>query len=741
MRRALVIAVLLAAIVVSVGAFRFRQKLRSEVRAVKEAGLKDTLKTVYHALQDVRQPPKIALPLPERADAPLVVFTESLGEGWQDWSWATHTLGPIASPYSGAASITMTPTGYKGVYFHHDPVSTDGYGALSFAVKSKSAFTVSVANTSGKFIKQVALPATSGAWVVKKISLRELGVKRAGDFITGVVFQDSTGSDQADAFFDEISFLPDPTLSPAPTKATIVVSVDVKRNRRDISPYIYGMAFAPPDYMSDLKLTVNRWGGNDKTRYNWFLGNADNAARDWNFANRIALDVKDPIPEGPSSAADFFVNQNKTNGAQTFLTVPTIGWVAKNTDNHTTSQNVPSLGGEPTSGSGAISGYDPAANRAETSVRSVARKSSAGEGEVAQDDWINHLVQVFGRGNAGGVKFYAMDNEPDLWDYTHTDIHPARMGYDDIINTFYDYAAAVKDADPTALVTGPVSWGWTGYLYSPLDKGNDNYHTNADRVRHGDTPLLLWFLKQARARDSKSGRRVLDILDVHYYPQGQNLYSGAHDPDTQKRRLRSTKSLWSGDYKDESWIGEPVRLVPRLKDWIAQGYPGTKIGITEWNFGGDTDISGGLATLDALGIFGRENVYLANFWAYPTKNGSTYLAFKLMRNADDNGNGFGDVSVSAVSRSDDRVSAYAALRKSDGATTVLLVNKMPKATVTVPVRLAPGSIPSGAKIATVTLLTQDGQALQKAAPVTLKYATATVTLPPYSAALVCIGGK
>ena len=693
-------------------------------------------------MQEV-QAAKAPLPLPNRADEPMVVYTDALGDGWQDWSWADHKLGPVAAPFSGGASITMTPDGYKGVYFHHDPVSTDGYGVLSFAVKSSSALTVAVADTGGKFPKPFTIPSTNGAWAVQKVPLSKLGVKRSGDFITGVVFQDATGKNQPQAFLDEVSFLPDPTLAPAPTSATVIVSVDMKRDRRAISPYIYGMAFAPPDYVSDLKLTVNRWGGNDKTRYNWALGNADNAARDWNFANRIAYSVDGvTIPDGPSAGADFFVNQNKQNGAQTLLTVPTIGWVAKNTDNHTTSKNVPSSGGDPLPNTnGAISGYDPGPNRAETSVRSVARKTNAGEGEVAQDEWVVYLTQAFGRANAGGVRFYAMDNEPDLWDGTHTDIHPARMGYDDLINTFYEYGTAVKDADPTALVTGPVAWGWTGYLYSPLDRGNDNFRSHADRTRHGDTPFLLWFLQQAKARDAKSGRRVLDILDVHYYPQGQNLYSSAHDADAQKRRLRATKSLWSDNYKDESWIGEPVRLVPRLKEWIAQGYPGTKIGITEWSFGGDADISGGLATVDALGIFGRDGVYLANYWAYPPKNSPSYLAFKLLRNPDGSGNGFGETSGYAASRAVDRVSAYAATRTSDGATTVLLVNKMPKATVTVPLRLGPGSIPNGAKTATVILLTQNGQTLQKAAPVTLKNAAATVTLPPYSAALICVGGK
>ena len=276
---------------------------------------------------------------------------------------------------------------------------------------------------------------------------------------------------------DDISLLPDLSLPPAPTQATVAVTVNVAAGRHPISPFIYGMAFAPDDYLADLRLGVNRWGGNDKTRYNWVQGNADNAARDWGFRNRYASDGS--VPPGPSSAADRFVRGNKARGAATLLTVPTIGWVARDADNGHASVNVPGTGGPGLSGAdGPIAGYDPAANRALTSVRSVARKNApfvdhptlAG-GVIYQDEWIAHLQKTFGTAAHGGVQFYAMDNEPDLWDATHTDVHPARMGYDDVLRNFLEYATAVKAVDPSALITGPVSWGWTGYNYSALDRG------------------------------------------------------------------------------------------------------------------------------------------------------------------------------------------------------------------------------------------------------------------------------
>ena len=334
----------------------------------------------------------------------------------------------------------------------------------------------------------------------------------------------------------------------------------------------------------------------------------------------------------------------------------------------------------------------------------------------------------------GGVAIYAMDNEPDLWSQTHTDIHPAEMGYDDVLANFLDYAPMIKDVDPKAMVSGPVSWGWTGYKYSSLDRGKDNFP-------HPRRPDGAWrcglscpgFSNRYTTHDQKSGRRSLDILDVHYYPQGQGIYSSQSDTATRERRLRATRSLWDPNYSDESWIGEPVRLVPRLQEWIAANYPGTKIGITEWNFGAQDDISGGLAIVDALGIFGRESAYLADYWTYPGPNSPGSLAFALYRNADGSGNGFGDVSCHAQSEDSNRLSSFAAVDSTTGDLTLILVNKLRKATVTAPITLRGAT---GLVHPVLYRLLSGKPALVREAGNTLHGDTYSVKLPPYSALLI-----
>ena len=709
------------------------------------------VRAVYHEYKDAQTQRAYAAEIPaERADTPLTIYDDALGDGWQDWSWGTHDLKALAPVHTGRAAIAFSPHDNQGVYLHHGVLGTTGYGALEFFVHGHSRLNICTVGSDGKFnpavsMEKFAASADGQGWARIRIPLTALGVAKFGGMITGVVFQAAGLAMQAPVAIADVQLLPDATLPPVPTQATVAVSVDVTADRHPISPLIYGMAFAPPDYLQDLRLGANRWGGNDKSRYNWVLGNADNAARDWRFADRTA---NGDAPNGvPSSAADAFVRQNRSGGAATLLTIPTLGWVARDADNATASGNVPGVGGAPLAGAdGPIQGYDPAQNRRLTSVRSLARKGrpftdhpTLADGVIYQDEWVYHLTTMFGSAHAGGVRFYAMDNEPDLWDTTHTDVHPARMGYDDLLGTFLDYATVVKAVDPTARITGPVSWGWTGYEYSPLDRGDDNYHTHSDQKRHGGEWFLPWFLNAVRTHDVKAGRRTLDVLDVHYYPQAAGVYGSAADRDTQSRRLRATRSLWDPSYTDESWIGQPVRLIPRLKEWVAQNYPGTKIGITEWNFGGDGDTSSALAIADVLGIYGREGVDLANYWAYPAKNSPGYLAFKLYRNADGHGHGFGDLGCRAVSTDPGRVAVYAATDTASGALTLMLVNKMPRATVTVPLTVTGNYVNAGVK--GWRLAADNARQVVPAPEDTLHGRTLTETLPPYSITLVQIPAK
>ena len=310
--------------------------------------------------------------------------------------------------------------------------------------------------------------------------------------------------------------------------------------------------------------------------------------------------------------------------------------------------------------------------------------------------WVQSLVSSYGNASSGGVKFYALDNEPELWGDTHRDVHPSPQTYDELLSKTEAYAAAIKSADPGSKIFGYSSFGWTGYWYSEYDTitaANNGYTSFPDYQSHGNMYQIPWYLDQLHKYEQTNGTRLLDYLDLHYYPENGASLTTAGNANMQALRLRSTRSLWDPTYRDESWIGgsdQPadwryVRLIPRMKDWVNTYYPGTKLSISEYNWGGLESMNGALAQADVLGIFGREGLDFATLWNYPnTGDGLGYdhfetqpgaYAFRLYRNYDGNGGTFGDTSVQATSANQDQLSIYAATRSQDGALTLMVINK------------------------------------------------------------------
>jgi hypothetical protein len=240
-------------------------------------------------------------------------------------------------------------------------------------------------------------------------------------------------------------------------------------------------------------------------------------------------------------------------------------------------------------------------------------------------------------------------------------LHPDSLGYDELLDRSIQYGTAIRQADPDAMVAGPAEWGWSAYFDSAKDlAGGIGGIIHADRRAHGDVPLVEWYLRKLREYEEKEHVRILDVLDLHYYPQEANVYGGGAggvDRATQLLRLRSTRSLWDPSYVDESWIHDAVRLLPRMKEWVAKSYPGRGISIGEWNFGGERDITGALAIAEVLGRFAQFGVTSAFYWTVPPEGSPSTFGFLAYRNFDKKGGRFLDWYVPSTSA--DGVSLFA----------------------------------------------------------------------------------
>jgi hypothetical protein len=79
-----------------------------------------------------------------------------------------------------------------------------------------------------------------------------------------------------------------------------------------------------------------------------------------------------------------------------------------------------------------------------------------------------------------------------------------------------------------------------------------------------------------------------------------------------------------------------------MKEWVDHNYPGRGISIGEWNFGGKKDITGALATAEALGRFAQFGVASAFYWTAPDMGTPPSFGFLAYRNFDGHGGRFLD---------------------------------------------------------------------------------------------------
>jgi hypothetical protein len=516
----------------------------------------------------------------------------------------------------------------------------------------------------------------------------------------------------------------------AATNPAVTLTIDAASNRHPINPLIYGVAFASQAQLAELNAPLNRQGGNAASRYNW-QANAYNRAADWYFES---------IGEASATAgesADTFINLSRAAGSEPILTVPMLDWVAKLGANRAkrASFSIAKYGAQtgndwqwfPDAGNGVLASGGHVAGNDPADANLFVNTSF-------QQGWVQHLVGRLGGAAAGGIRYYSLDNEPSLWHSTHRDVHPTGATMDETKTRLVDYSRAVKAIDQGALVIGPEEWGWSGYFYSGYDQQWGNAHgwggSLPDRSAHGGWDYLPWLLNQLRQHNLATGERVLDIVSVHYYPQGGEFGSSTTSA-IQLLRNRSTRSLWDPNYVDETWINSSVQLIPRLRNWVTAFYAaGTPIAITEYNWGAESHMSGAVAQADVFGIFGRESLDMATRWTTPDASSPVFKAMKMYRNYDGNRSAFGDVSVAAGGANPDNVAVFAAERTADGALTVMVLNKYLTGTTPVTLSLA-GFQASG----TAAVWQLAANAITSLGTVAFSGTTVTQSLPPQSVTL------
>jgi hypothetical protein len=466
---------------------------------------------------------------------------------------------------------------------------------------------------------------------------------------------------------------------PAAVPIPVTVSPTLVLNPA-VSRLIFGAncaigAVLPPSF--NVSYPVCRWGGNAVTRYN-YLTDSSNHASDWFFMNLKNA----PGPDG-SSSFDAFMASCGASNSSALVTLPTIGFVACTGGVWGPNCATPSWGFSVSKYS-----YIPASTECSATGNASWCNKDAGNGIVAGSGKavtgndpadtsvptnasfaVDFAAHALGLGHLAPAQVeFALDNEPELWDSTHRDVHPAPTTYDELWAMTLAYGSALKAAFPDSLIHGPIPWGWCAYFSSAADSAG--CVSGPDREAHGGIPILQWLLTQVAAHKAATGVQLLDVLDVHYYPQ--SCQSGGDANETEAAiRLRAPMSLYNESYVDESWVNEPVALLRRLANWTALASQAggaeldVRVAVSEFAFGPQSLVSTALAHAEALAVFAREGVYQASVWTQPTPGsipGET--PWRMFLNYDGLGATLaaGGAAVGAASADAEKITVYAYLQ-------------------------------------------------------------------------------
>jgi hypothetical protein len=452
--------------------------------------------------------------------------------------------------------------------------------------------------------------------------------------------------------------------------------VDATTRQHAISPDIYGWNFAPADIAAQIDLPVDRRGGNAADAINWQTG-VENHSQDFYWENLPTCWDSCPVGWDPSHSYTDQIDLDRSVGAKSLIDLPMMGTVPKPfgedpPDRHC-SFSVAKYGAQTDADMYDTDCGDGYANPGGAPIVNDPTDTGMAAGPSFEGGWVDDLVGRYNDAANGGVGFYELGNEPGLWNSTHRDWHPDPVSADELWSKSQALAWTVKAEDPTAQVLAFSEWGWPNYFCSAADggcgpNGPQPVPPGSDWAKC-DCAVVEWLLQQFKQwADDHNGQRLIDYLDVHYYRQ------------TTADGTDATRSLWDPTYTDPSYIDDTIRLIPRMHQWVDQNYPGTKISLSEYDLAmdsGDDDTHVDMDNLieaDTLGIFGREGLDLATLW--PETNLTHYVdAFKLFRNYDGNHSKFGETSISALSDNQSQLGVYAARRASDGALTVVVINK------------------------------------------------------------------
>ncbi len=517
----------------------------------------------------------------------------------------------------------------------------------------------------------------------------------------------------------------------------VTVQIDAYQGHRPISPYIYGKNnnisddAGSPTTSAEWKLMreaglrfTRENGGNNASKYNWRLKLSCHPdwynniyAHNWDYAARK---LQDSLP-----------------GVQGMWAFQLIGKAASNTSNNFndwayngsawwsgTCQNL--------AGGGVVNGAGGCAATTNGNTNLYLENWTADSTVALLDHW-------FGAGGLGysqnNIKYWSMDNEPDLWNSTHDDVMPAQPNAEAFMQLYFTAAKKARAKFPNIKLCGPVpasEWQWYSWDNNKITVGPNSY------------VWLEFFIKRCAEEQVASGVRLLDVIDIHSYPGESNnadivqghrvyfdttyVYPGANGVKT------TSPSGWDNSITQEYVFG-------RVNKWLTQ-YMGPNHGVTcavsEFGLTNNSASVTANSYASILGTFADNGVEFFTPWYwYPGMWETLHLFSRYTKTT----------RVKSVSSNETDVSAYSSINTAGDSMTVVLVNRALTATHNTTVNLANFTVANGTYSSkqlnglpsTETFVSHTNNALQTGSATVASNAF-TVSLPALSTTAILLKG-
>ena len=452
----------------------------------------------------------------------------------------------------------------------------------------------------------------------------------------------------------------------------VTVTVNAAAASSTFSKYIYGKNNSLSDNPAS-PLSAAEWkrikesgvtflresGGNNATKYNWRRKLSSHPdwynnvyAHDWDFAARSL--------------------QQNLPAAQGMWSFQLIGKAAKTTAanfndwGYNTSQWWSGVN-QNLAGGGTVNAAGGAKAQAEGNPDLYLENWTADSTVSILDQWFVKLAL-----NKNTLRYWNMDNEAEIWSGTHDDLTPKQIAADLFMQRYFETAKKARAKFPEIKLVGPVTaneWQW---------------YTWGDGITEGGKfyPWLEYFIKRVAEEQKASGTRLLDVLDIHFYPgsskaeevvQFHRVYFDKNYVFPEANGVKRINGSWDNSQTKEY-------ILERCKEWLDKymgaGH-GVTFGVTETGVSNINASTTAVWYASTIGEFMRHpEMELFSPWSWQPGMWEVLHLFSRYNK---------DMYVPSVSSDEELVSAYPTINQAGDSLTVVLVNRSVSGTKSVQV--------------------------------------------------------